>query len=495
LLITFRPEFEPPWIGRSYVTALTLNRLGEREVAAIIDGVAGNKPLPARTRQDIVERTDGIPLFVEEMTKAVLEAESEGDARRTAASIPPPALMVPASLHASLMERLDQLGPAKDLAQIGAAIGREFSHALLAAVVGKPEAELAWVLRMLIAAGLLLQRGAPPYATYLFKHALIQDAAYGTLLREPRRALHALIAERLESQFSDIAENQPEILAHHYTEAGLIERASNLWGKAGLRSLQRSALVEATEQLTRALGQIASLPGTPVLRREHIKLQVAIITPLLHVKGYASPETKAAVEQARTLIEQAEALREPLEDPLLLFSVLYGFFAANYVAFNGDAICHLAAQFLALAEKQKATFPLMRGHSFTGLSLMFTGDIAAGREHLDQAIAFYDPAEHLPLATRWGQDAETTVLCSRSLALWLLGYLSRCCAQRLRCRAQEGTRNRPSCHVDVHISSSPCDVYALRQLRRGSRGYTRASRSVRRKRRFVLEGKRNDEQG
>ena len=315
LIVTYRPEFEPPWIGRPHVTALTLNRLAEREISAMIDGVVGNKLLPASIRQDIIERTDGIPLFVEEMTKAVLEAESEGEAQRTAAAVPSPALAVPASLHASLMARLDRLGPAKEVAQIGAAIGREFSHALLAAVVRKPEAELQSALDRLIAAGLLFRQGVPPHATYLFKHALVQDAAYGTLLREPRRALHARIAETLESQFAEIAENQPELLARHCTEAGLIEKAASLWGKAGQRSLARSALVEAAEQLTRALDQIATLPATPALRREQIKLQVALITPLIHVKGHAAPETKAAAEQARLLIEQAEALGEPPEDP------------------------------------------------------------------------------------------------------------------------------------------------------------------------------------
>ena len=371
---------------------------------------------------EIVERTDGIPLFVEEMTKAVLEAESEGEARRTAAAVPSPALAVPASLHASLMARLDRLGPAKEVAQIGAAIGREFSHALLAAVVRKPEAELGSALDRLIAAGLLFRQGVPPHATYLFKHALVQDAAYGTLLREPRRALHARIAETLESQFAEIAESQPELLARHCTEAGLIEKAAGLWGKAGQRSLERSALVEAAEQLTRALDQIATLPATPALRREQIKLQVALITPLIHVKGYAAPETKAAVERARLLIEQAEALGEPPEDPLLLFSVLYGFWVANFVAFNGDAVRELAAQFLALAEKQGATVPLMIGHRLMGISLLCTGDIAEGRAHFDQAIALYDPAEHRPLATRFGQDVGVAILSYRSLALWLLGY-------------------------------------------------------------------------
>ena len=422
LLVTYRPEFEPPWIGRPNVTALTLSRLGEHEIAAMIDHVTGNKPLPASIRHDIVERTDGIPLFVEEMTKAVLEAESEGDARQTAAAVPSSAVTVPASLHASLMARLDRLGSAKEVAQVGAAIGREFSHALLGAVAGKPEAELASALERLIAAGLLFRQGVPPHANYLFKHALVQDAAYGTLLREPRRALHARIAETLESQFTEIAENQPELLARHCTEAGRIENAARLWGKAGQRSLERSALVEAVEQLRRALDQIAVLPATPALRREQIKLQVALITPLMHTKGHAAAATKAAAERARLLIEQAEALGEPPEDPLLLFSVLFGFWVANYVAFNGEVVRDLAAQFLALAEKRGAIVPLMVGHRIMATSFPYTGDVARCRVHYDQAIALYSPAEHRQLAARFGQDPRVSATCLRSLALWMLGY-------------------------------------------------------------------------
>ncbi len=282
LFVTFRPEFAAPWVGRPHVMALTIDRLAPREVMAMIDGVAGNRPVAETVRQDIVERADGIPLFVEEMTKAVLEADGEGAAARAIASIPSPALAVPASLHASLMARLDRLGNAKGVAQVAAAIGREFSHALLAVVPGLSEQELNSALDRLLQSGLLSRQGTPPHATYLFKHALVQDAAYGTLLREPRRALHARIAEAIESQFPDIAESQPELLARHCTEAGLIEKAAGLWGKAGQLSLERSALVEAAEQLTRALGHIAALPATPALRREEIKLQVALITPLIH---------------------------------------------------------------------------------------------------------------------------------------------------------------------------------------------------------------------
>ena len=422
LIVTFRPEFSPPWIGLPHVTMLTINRLTQSEIGAMIDRVAGDNLLPASLRQDIVERSDGIPLFVEEMTKAVLEAEGEGAAERVIAVVPSPALSVPPSLHASLMARLDRLGSAKEAAQIGAVIGREFSHALLAAVARKPEAQLDSAIDRLIQAGLLFRQGAASNATYLFKHALVQDAAYGTLLREQRRGLHARIFEALESQFAEIAENQPELLARHATEAGLIEKAAALWGRAGERSLARSALAEAVAQLTRAIDQIASLPATPARRAEQIRLQVALITPFFHLKGYIAPETKAAADRARLLIEEAEALGEPPEDPLLLFSVLYGFWNVNVLAFNGDAVRELGAQFLALAERRGAPAPRMIGHRLLGSALIFTGDIAEGRAHLDRGMALYDPVEHRPLATRFAQDMGVTILSWRHQSLWFLGY-------------------------------------------------------------------------
>jgi class 3 adenylate cyclase/predicted ATPase len=459
LIVTFRPEFAPPWIGRPHVTALTINRLADRDIGAMIDGVLGNTLLPADIRQDIIERTDGIPLFVEEMTKAVLEAESEGEARRTAAAAPSPALAVPASLHASLMARLDRLGSAKEVAQIGAAIGREFSHALLAAVVRRPEAELGSALDRLIAAGLLFRQGVPPHATYLFKHALVQDAAYGTLLREPRRALHARIADILESQFAEIAERQPELLARYCTQAELIEKAVGLWGKAGQRSLERSALVEAVAQFTRALAQIGALPGTPELRREQIKLQVALINPFIHIKGPAAPESKAAIERAHLLIEQAEAFGEPPEDPLLLFSALYGFWIASHVAFNGDNVRELAAQFLTRAERQGATAPQVIGHRLLGTSWLLTGTIAEGQAHLDRALTLYDPSEHRQLATRFGHDIRSAALCFRSWATWLLGYPEAALADadRALTEARETGHVASLMHTLGHVSFTFCE--------------------------------------
>ena len=422
LLVTFRPEFNPPWIGQSHLASVSLSRLGEHDAAGIIARLVGDKALPADVLAEIVARTDGIPLFVEEMTKAVLEAGSEGGARRTLAAAPAPTLSVPPSLHASLMARLDRLGSAKEIAQVGSAIGREFSHALMALVARRPEAELRAALDRLVQAGLLFREGVPPQARYIFNHALVQDAAYGTLLRENRRALHARIAETLESQFTETAASRPEILARHFTEAGLIGKSADLWGKAALQSLARSALVESVAQFTRALEQIATLPGTPMLRREQIRLQVALITPLIHVKGYAAAETKAAADRAHQLIDQAEALGEAAEDPLLLFQVLYAFWVASYVSFDGNAMLDLAGQFLALAQKRRSTIPLMVGHRHMGLSLMMTGSMTESLVHLDQAVALYDPAEHRALSTRFSQDTGVTALFYRAWALWFLGH-------------------------------------------------------------------------
>ncbi len=286
-------------------------------------------------------------------------------------------------------------------------------------------AELNSALDRLIAAGLLFRQGVPPYATYLFKHALFQDAAYGTLLREPRRALHARIAETLESQFAEITETRPELLARQCADAGLLEKAAGLWGKAGQRSLERFALIEAVAQFTRALDQLASLPATPAQRREQIKLQVGLANALYHTKGTTATETRAAFNQARVMIEQAERLGEHVEDPLLLYSVLYGFFIPKFINFDGDAARALAQQFLALAEQQKATAPIMIGHRLLGNTLLCLGDAAEGLSHLDRALALYDPTVHRPLATRFGHDVGVATLSFRPLALWLLGYPDR----------------------------------------------------------------------
>ena len=389
LIVTFRPEFNAPWAGRSHVTSLALNRLGEREAAAIIARLVGNKELPADVMAEIVERTDGIPLFVEEMTKAVLEAEGEGDARRIAGAVPSPALAVPASLHASLMARLDRLGPAKEIAQIGAAIGREFSHVLLSAVVSKPEADLNSALNHLISAGLAFRQGQPPHATYLFKHALVQDAAYGTLLREPRRALHARIAETLENQFTEIAENQPELVARHCTEAGLIEKAADLWGKAGQRSLARAALLEGAEQLRRALDQIATLPATPYLRREEIKLHVAFANALALTGDFV--DGKEHYDRALAIYDPAE--HRPIATSsgrdvgvaLLSFRSACLWILGYPVASRNDS-----ERAVKNARETGQATTLMYALWFAGDSHMVCGNYAAANAQVDELIALAD---------------------------------------------------------------------------------------------------------
>jgi class 3 adenylate cyclase len=262
LIVTYRPEFEPPWIGRPHVTAITVNRLGQREIAAMIARVTGNKSLPANIQRDIIERTDGIPLFVEEMTKAVLETESEESAERTVAAVPSRALAVPATLHASLMARLDRLGPAKEVAQIGAAIGREFSHELIAAVVRRPEVELTRALDRLIEAGLLFRQGMAPHGTYLFKHALVRDAAYSTLLRGRRQELHNQIVSALQQNFPELVVIQPEVLAHHSAEAGAPAEAIEYYLLAAKRATAAMNNKEAKAHLKRGITLAEQLPAS-----------------------------------------------------------------------------------------------------------------------------------------------------------------------------------------------------------------------------------------
>ena len=372
--------------------------------------IASRHALSKQVVEGVSERTGGVPLFVEEVTRLLLERGDQGGAQ----AIPP-------TLQQSLAARLDRLGAAREIAQIGAVLGRGFSYALLQSVAGLDEGALQSALERLAEADILFVEGHGAQATYRFKHALIQDAAYDSLLKSRRQALHRRAAEILRD-IPERAAGEPEAIAHHFTQAGLDDLAVEWLGKAGGQALRRSALVEAEVQLSRALRQISALPSTLALRREQIKLQVALITPLLHLKGYGAPETKAAMERARLLVEQAEALGEQSEDPLLWFSLLYGFWVANYAVFNGDVCRELATQFLALAEKQEATMPFMVGHRLIGQSLLYTGEIAQGRAHYDQAIALYHPAEHRQFATRFGQDTGVAILCYRSLAIWLLGY-------------------------------------------------------------------------
>ena len=410
VLITARPEFRAPWGVRSHHSMISLAPLNRDQVQHMVGELAARHALPKEFVDGVTERTGGVPLFVEEVTRLLLERGEQSDIQ----AIPP-------TLQQSLMARLDRLGPAREVAQIGSVIGRDFSYALLRAVAGIDDTPLQAALDRLADADILLVQGLPPDADYRFKHALIQDAAYENLLKSRRLILHRRAGETLRDKFAGTAAAEPELPAYHFTQAGMTEAAIEWWGKAGERSLERSALAEAAQQFTRALDQIATLPSTPAMRREQIKLQVALITPLIHIKGYSAPETKAAIERARLLLEEADALGEPPEDPLLLFSVLYGVFVANVMAFN-EVSRDIAAHTLELAEKQSASFPRVLGHNNLGGSSMFMGDIAEARAHLDQASALYDPVAHRPLATRFGEDQGVATLFLRSWALWLLGY-------------------------------------------------------------------------
>ena len=304
-LLTFRPDFSPPWAGRSHLTQVTLPRLPRRQATAMMDQVAHGKALPPEVVAQVVAKTDGVPLFVEELTKMVLESgllQEQED--RYALTGPLPPLAIPSTLHDSLMARLDRLATVKSLAQLGATLGREFPYALLHAVSPWDEETLRRGLHQLVEAEFLYQQGLPPQATYLFKHALIQEAAYQSLLKSTRQQYHQRVAQVLEAQFPDTAETQPELLAHHYAEAGLLAQALPYWQQAGQRALQRSAHLEAMHHLTRGLEVLAALPETPERTQHELVLQLTLGPALMALKGQAAPEVGQAYARARELCRQ-----------------------------------------------------------------------------------------------------------------------------------------------------------------------------------------------
>jgi predicted ATPase len=316
LIVTFRPEFQPPWTGQPQVTMLALNRLNRRDQTALVEQIAGGKVLPDGVVGQIIDRTDGVPLFVEELTKSVLESgllREEADRYVLDSTLPP--FAIPTSLHDSLMSRLDRLASVRHVAQIGAAIGREFSYALLRAVSRLPEDELQAALGRLVASELVFQRGRPPEAVYAFKHTLVQDAAHGSLLRSTRQQLHAQIASALETHSPELMDSQPELFAQHYAEAGLVEQSVAYWGKAGHRSAARSAMAEGAAQLQKALDQLALLPESPERKRQALELWSALGAVLVVVKGMGAKEMGDAYARARELWEQLGSPSEFLRIP------------------------------------------------------------------------------------------------------------------------------------------------------------------------------------
>ena len=417
LIATFRPEFQQPWTGQPHVTTLSLRRLGRDESDELVRGIVGNiAALPSEVVEEIVERSDGVPLFLEELTKAVLEtATAKTECGSPAVST---SLAVPATLHASLMARLDRLGPmCKEIAQVGAAIGRDFSYELLAGAAQRTEAELRDALGRLVDAGLVLQRGVLPEATFLFKHALVQDTAYGMLLRGPRHVLHARIARALVERYPSVEEIQPQILARHFTEAGLLEKAVTYWCRAGQQSAAKSALVEAVAQLRRGLRLVADLPETREHKQQERDLHIALAGTLVWAKGFAHPEVVQAFGRARSLVLETGATGS-----IPHFAALHGLVLADFIGGKPKEALEQAKEFLSLAQYQKDSGLELAGHRLVGTTLIAIGDYPPALSHLEHAMALYAPQDHREMAFRFGADIDVMAFCYYTLALWHAGY-------------------------------------------------------------------------
>jgi class 3 adenylate cyclase/predicted ATPase len=415
VLITFRPEFQPPWTGHAHVTTLTLSRLGRRQGADLVARVTAGKPLPAEIVEQIVARTDGVPLFVEELTKTILESGLLADAGdRYVLSGPLPPLAIPATLHDSLMARLDRLAPVKEVAQISAVIGREFTYELLAAVAPMSGKQLDDALNQLVSSELVYRRGAPPDATYSFKHALVQDAAYQSLLKSKRQQLHARIAQALE-QSPDAGEAAPEVLARHLTDAGLAARAVPYWRRAGELAAGRSANLEAIAHLSEGLELIATLPDAPEYLNEELALLLAIGGPLMANKGFAAPEVERTYSRASALCDRMGRSAE-------LFPALRGLWSCYFVRGEYQRAYDLAVRLVMLADEQEETRRALARRAL-GATLFFFGRLADAAKAvnegiaIDDAVAAWKNPAHLLLYT------ERAGVACRLYSAWTLWYL------------------------------------------------------------------------
>jgi class 3 adenylate cyclase len=416
LLITFRPEFSSPWTGYAHVVSLTLSRLGQRQGAQMVKRLTGGKALPAEVLQQILLKTDGVPLFVEELTKMVLESGLLADARdHYELRGPLPLVAIPSTLHDSLMARLDRLAPVKEVAQIGAVIGREFSHDLLTAVAPISPNLLGDALEQLVQSELVFRRGAPPAATYTFKHALVRDTAYGTLLNSRRQQLHMRIADVLEERFVETAQAQPELLAHHCTEAGLIERATAYWHKAGQQAVARSAMAEAVSHLTRGLEVLKRLPEDAARDRRELDLQLALGSVLIATKGLAAVETDRAYARAHELCLEIDA-------PPQLFSALFGRFVVHIQRAELGAAYEVARELLRLAEEQCDVAAQVTACRAAGAVLFQLGELVESRAHLERGVALYGAQRDRTAGSTYGMDSCVVSLHWLSQALLTLGY-------------------------------------------------------------------------
>jgi len=429
VVITFRPEYEAPWTSLSHVTSIVLDRLAPGEVETLAERVAG-RPLPPEVTAQIVAKTDGVPLFVEELTKAVLEggllvAGPQG--WRLDGPLPP--FAIPATLQDSLAARLDRLAPVKEVAQIGAAIGREFSYPLLRAVAGRDEPALRMALTQLEEAELLFRTGAPPNARYTFKHALVQDTAYETLLRSRRQILHRQIADVLRGEFPAVAAAEPELVAHHFTQAGLDQPAIEWWGKAGDQAVRRSAFKEAAAHLGKAIelaDKLAATAPSAATDSNRLRLQTSLGNALLSAKGYSAPETSAAFARARELANRVEAASER-------FSAYFGLWAGHLTRCEPAPMREMAERFLREATARPDCLEASVAHRVSGFTCFYFGDFAHAHEHFQKTLDLYDQARHGDFAKRFGWDPRAGAEIGDALTLWVLGRIDE--ALRLADRA------------------------------------------------------------
>jgi class 3 adenylate cyclase/predicted ATPase len=416
VIVTARPQFTIPWAGLAHVTMMSLTRLNQRDGLALVDRVTRGKGLPGEVLEQILARTDGVPLFIEELTKTVLESgllrEEDG---RYALSGPLPELAIPTTLHDSLIARLDRRAPVREVVQAGAAIGREFSYTLLSGVAGLPGDKLRTALDELVRSELVFARDEPPRAVYSFKHALVRDAAYDALLRSRRQELHTRIAAVLEERFPEIVAQQPELLAQHCTQAGLTERAIAYWGKAGRKSVAHSTMTEAVAQLRRGLDLVSSLPDSPKRARQELDLQTTIGPALIVTKGFAAPQVEQAYARARELCRQ-------MGETSQLITVLWGLWSFYAVRAELQIAKELADQFLTMAERQQDPALSVTAHVTMAVLLHNMGEPLSARAHLEQGLALYDPQQHHFLISRFGHDEGLSGLVFAAHTLWYLGY-------------------------------------------------------------------------
>jgi TOMM system kinase/cyclase fusion protein len=405
VLATFRPEFQPPWPERSHVTRIPVRRLSAAETATMVELASRGTHFPRDMMVQLVGRSDGIPLFVEELTRAVIESGASQS--------------IPASLNELLLARLDRLeGGGKEVAQLSAVLGREFTYDLIRRAGTMDEQSLRDGLRRLVEAGLLRRRGELGEVRYVFKHALIQEAAYGSLTRSQQREYHRRAAEVLANDFPDIAETQPELLAHHYAEAAEDAKAIAYLEKAGQVAARRAALTDAETHYRRALQLLVRQPESPARDRDELRLQLGLAAPLMAVRGYANPDVRETYARARELCQRAG------DDAQLFESVLglwYFYMVSGEVVISAD----LGNQLLAQAEKRADPVPLMLAHRALGTSLMLCGDFQACREHTEQGLNLYDRAQHGKLVLKYGQDPGVTNTVYLAWSLWYLGFADR----------------------------------------------------------------------